>query len=820
VKALGALALAAFLLVAALIVSRPLGWHWAEALPIAAGAPPDATVLLRAPGDTLQLYYQLWLVADGVLGPTPLFRDPYQFRVDGPRWNLPQTFLPLAVPFTALSAVVGGLAAYNVLVLLSFPLTALAAAGLVHHYTRHGLAAATAGAAFALVPARLGPLYGGHPAGFAAALVPLTLWGVDLALTRASVTGGIVGGAALAALAMLEPHYTYITAGLVVAYLPLRWLALPAPRRLPAGPLAAFAVLAAGGAGWLLLLRQAFLVGSIAEAGRTLGEVRLYSPGPDALLLTATYGGVVLLGLAIVGLVAPGAGRRTLALGYGIVLAAGILLSLGPTLPHLPVYQALHRWVPLFGLIRNPDKFRLLTSLGAAVLAGFGVRTLLAALPARAGRPVGLALLLAVVIETAPWTPIAVSRLPDSPLYPVLASGARRVLYLPLSRGDSAWAALYLYHTTRTRAPAVNGYSPLVPRRYVDEVVLPLAGLNVGDLGPEAHARLRQLGITHVVLDRAVFVPAASPFPSSFTRDRLRDSPALVLERAVDPLWLYRVTDGPAGRQAPATSPVGVFYEAEGLLRETGAVAAEPAASGGQIVIARPGAAHAGFLVFGPYRLLPAGAYRAVFRLRGHGLTAEVTTDDGRRVLTARPIEPRAAWDDVELAFQLERAAPVEYRVRWTGVDEAAVDWVAASFADRPQPEWTFEVEELPHLLGERPDRAASGGWAGYADPVESRRIPLLSGPRRLYPAGRYRLLLRARAATPAPGPLLRLTVTEPGGRTLAARAADAGELRPGAYHEVGLDFALERPTVLEFPVEYLGGAGVYLDRLEVRPRP
>jgi hypothetical protein len=34
----------------------------------------------------------------------------------------------------------------------------------------------------------------------------------------------VAGGAAFLAQAMLEPHYTYLTAGLVALYAPLRWL--------------------------------------------------------------------------------------------------------------------------------------------------------------------------------------------------------------------------------------------------------------------------------------------------------------------------------------------------------------------------------------------------------------------------------------------------------------------------------------------------------------------------------------------------------------------------------------------------------------------
>jgi hypothetical protein len=63
------------------------------------------------------------------------------------------------------------------------------------------------------------------------------------------------------------------------------------------------------------------------------------------------------------------------------------------------------------------------------------------------------------------------------------------------------------------------------------------------------------------------------------------------------------------------------------------------------------------------------------------------------------------------------------------------------------------------------------------------------------------------------------MTVTEPAGRVLASRPVDASELLPGTYWEVGLDFELSRPTVLEFPVRYLGRTGIFFDRLVVGPK-
>ncbi|HWC04718.1 MAG TPA: hypothetical protein VHF87_18360 [Methylomirabilota bacterium] len=814
-----ALTAAAISLAAGLIVSRPLPAEITHGLPVGPRQLAELPVLTRVPADTLQLYYQLWLVRDGLLGPTPLFTDPYQFRVDGPRWNLPQTFLPLALPFTALS-VLGGHAAYNLLVLLSFPLSGLAAYGLARHLSGDAASAAVVGIGFALLPARLDPLFGGHPAGFALALVPAMLWGLDLALTNGRLAGGLGGGAAFVALAMLEPQYTYLAAALAVAHAGVRLVLAPV-RRLRVAPLAAFAALAIIAGAWVLMLRNAFVAGSIAEAGRRIEEVRLFSQGLPGLAEPARYGGIALAVLAALGLGARGrAGEWRLRLLYGTALVLGVLLSVGPTIPRVPLYQAVHRWVPFFAMIRNPEKLQLLTSVAALVLAALGARALLSRAgpdPGRGRLAAAGGLLALVLVATPPWHGIAFARFGDSPVYETLRREASRVLYLPVWPGDNASSGLYLYAVTRTRIPMVNGYSPLVPRRYVRDVFEPLEALNVGDLGSGEADALRRLAVSHVVVDRAGFPPQVSPYPSRFTIDGLRASPVLGLHQFADPLWLFRVTDA-----APApirrTSPVGLFLEAERQNHETGAVAGLPDASGGQVVVGRPGTAP-GFLTFGPYRPLPAGAYVARFRARGHGLRLDVATDRGQRILAQRAVDPGPAWVDEELPFVVEHARPLEFRVSWNGREEAAVDWVLVVATDRPELERVYEVEALPHRLGEREDPEASGGWAAHADPVESLRGELLSGPARLFPAGRYRLAVRLRAEAAGQGPLLRLSVTEPAGRTLAARVVDAAEAPPGAYREVTLDFALDRPTVLEAPVTYLGGVGILFDRVTITPR-
>jgi hypothetical protein len=810
---LAALAFAAALTVLGVVVSRPLVAELGRALPLGADAGRPANIFTGVMSDSFQLYYQLWLVRDGVLGPAPFLQDPYQFRLDSPRPNGLQTFPPLGLPFLALSPLGGPEVAYGLLVLLTFPASGLLAAGLIRHLTACTAAAGVIGAGIAVLPSRLVPLFGGHPAGFVLALALAGLWGLDRALVVGCPWGGLAGGLALFGLATSEPQYTYLLTGVLVAHAALRWRGLVLPGSQSRRALALFILGAAGGVAWLWLFRQQMVAGSIVTDGRDLETVRRLSPGLASLTRPTTYGGLGLALLAVVGLVGakrgPGRGLR---LVYAAWLLVGLILGLGAT---LPTYTLLYTHVPLFALIRNPAKFHLLLAVGAAVLAGYGARDVLARLPAR-GRPVAALMLGGLVVVTAvPWHGIKVVRLPDPPPLAGLQPEPRKVLYLPLWPGDRAESSSYLYFLTRTRVPALNGYSALVPRTYRAEVMEPLWGLNVGDFGPHEQDALRRLGVTHLVLDARFFPAKVSPFPARFTANRLAASPSL---EPVPAAWrgsLFRVRDGQAGPGPVATTPLGVFFEAESLAHQVGQVADDPTASGGRVVRA-PAAGPPGFLVYGEHEVLPRGSYRAAFRVKGSGLRVDVSAEVGREILARRDVPPLPDWQIVTLPFDVHRARPLEFRVERTHDQTAAVDWVLVTFADRPEPEWAYEVEDLPGRNADRADAAASGGRAVYLEPLPETRGNVTRGPARLFPAGRYRLTLRARVDAPGRGPLLELRVTEPGGRALSARIVTADETVPGTYHPLALDFTIPEPRVLEVPIKYLGGPGVFLDRIEI----
>ena len=137
--------------IAALLYTYPLVWHVGEGIPYGAGVTREREVVGLVPGDHLQFYYFLSITDDMVRGRVPLFRDPYEFSVPEPNPRLTFFFLPFSLLFAAV-APLGGTLAYNLLVWLSFPATALSVFLLGRRLGLDVLAAILAAAGVTLLP--------------------------------------------------------------------------------------------------------------------------------------------------------------------------------------------------------------------------------------------------------------------------------------------------------------------------------------------------------------------------------------------------------------------------------------------------------------------------------------------------------------------------------------------------------------------------------------------------------------------------------------------------------------------------------------------
>lgn len=128
-------------------------------------------------------------------------------------------------------------------------------------------------------------------------------------------------------------------------------------------------------------------------------------------------------------------------------------------------------------------------------------------------------------------------------------------------------------------------------------------------------------------------------------------------------------------------------YEGEGMLRQTGRVVADPAASGRQAVRGSARTDEAGWLAYGPYALFPRGAYRACFRLRAEGsggpgvLTVlDVAGQQGQEILARRELSAaevgRGGYAWTCLDFVNERHQSLEFRVYFLPAGDLWLDWV------------------------------------------------------------------------------------------------------------------------------------------------
>ena len=241
---------------------------------------------------------------------------------------------------------------------------------------------------------------------------------------------------------------------------------------------------------------------------------------------TMLFPGLTAMALAAAGLVKRD--RRTIA--YAILLVVAVDLTFGFS---GGVYRVLFETIFVYRGLRVPARLFVLVSTSLAILAGFGVRFV----EARAGRwkaGVGAALVGAALLESM-TVPLHLRAYISSspPLYNVLRGlppGA--VIEWPLSRAGSlgqTYDPLYMYLSTFHWHPLANGYSGNYPERFIEL-------LEQMETFPSttAIAYLRTLPVRYIVLHEGLGEKLDPDF------DRLR----LALRGRADVGLVYAGSDG------------------------------------------------------------------------------------------------------------------------------------------------------------------------------------------------------------------------------------------------------------------------------------
>ncbi len=247
--------------------------------------------------------------------------------------------------------------------------------------------------------------------------------------------------------------------------------------------------------------------GDVTDAFRTVGPNNLFP-------------GLVVPGLVLAGVVALRRGRERPsreAVALGVLLLAGVVVALGPRVRAFGHDLGLGPWallrdaVPLFQMIRVTSRAGVFLALPLVLLAAMALQRLrpkaaaLAAIGALA-----LAETLIVPIPMPQWSKLIDTRREPPPVYRWLAEqpGRDPVVHLPmldvygLEKRPAFHESIYMVYSTLHWKPLVNGYAGIEPRRYVE--IRNLAG---SFPAPELLAALRGIGTRYVVVHRKGYGP-------------------------------------------------------------------------------------------------------------------------------------------------------------------------------------------------------------------------------------------------------------------------------------------------------------------------
>lgn len=845
---------------ASLVYSWPLPERMFDAIPYAYDQDPARETAFMFQGDHLQAYYHFRLLKDAFLGRIEFFSNPYEFATEHqPR--LPSTsFLPLSVLYLPFSFI-SGVLAYNVFLLMAFAAGGLAMYLWAKELTGSRMGALAAAVVFNLVPLRQVELFGGHPSGHAIFLFPLTLFFFDRAVRLKSVPSSALGGACALVLALQYNFFSYFLLMLLMVYIP--WRLIPAVAKalrsgMPGVELSRLAVagvpFAAGilaAIGWMFYFKTKMVSTAAFESGRTMGEVALFSPPLSAawdpgtnwsVYLGIPFAAAVAAAIWIpFGLVKKRRGAPD-AVFFLAVFAVTYILAFGATLNDtIPLYSLFYDHFPYFNLSRSPAKIMVITvsalSILAAIMTSAAMRagkpaaaliialTALAAIDYHSGRGVGLCLL---------------DR--DNKVYERIARAKDpKVLNVPIWPGESSWSSIYQYYAVESGTPMINGYTPLVSKSYIDNVFWPLFPVNSGDITGDQARLMKKMGVTHVVFHEEAYPPKVSAYPQTLALERLAASPYLDLVERKPPLTLLKLSGGPRNGEAVPlfTSPIGHMIQAESLPRRLGIPTPDPAALNGAALAADPATGGDGIINAGPYMTFPAGSYRATFRLKvdddasPHPLArVDVAGDEGRIILAEREITgadfaAAGEYQEFTLEYSLEPGRPwqVEFRARLIGEARVWFDSVYVLFADRSDPAWEYEAEEMFYTGGITADTAAHGGKAVVSIPGRDPADMVIRGPGRVFPAGDYtaRFRMKTGGAGDSSGAVAWIEArSASSGKALGRRAVTAKDM-PGEweYGEAALPFSMPREDAVEFYVISTGAARLAVDgfRIEGAPR-
>ncbi len=384
----------------------------------------------------------------------------------------------VATPFLAAGA--SPVVVYNLLILGSMLLSAIAMYALARRLTGSQAGALVAGVVFAFVTFRFDHYM--HLELQGTVFMPLALLFLDRVWEHRRWSDAAAFGVTIVLQLLSGIYYAVFLVTALAVAVPIRWLREPgAHRRRLLRQLTIVSLVA----GLCALPYLAIYMQNRSSVGeRSPDEVRLYSATPANYLATdpanvihgwwsadlgraerRLFPGVIAIGLAGLGLWGWSSRKTSVAL-IGLV---GLVISFGL---NTPVYEWLRTLAFTYRGLRAPARAAILVMLAVSLFAAWGWTAVLARWPR--WRVVGTGVVLALLsLEylNLPRGWLVLSRRPPAVATWLATQPRSVVLELPLPRADalhSIYDGLYMQASTSHWQPMLNGYSGFYPRSYLE----------------------------------------------------------------------------------------------------------------------------------------------------------------------------------------------------------------------------------------------------------------------------------------------------------------------------------------------------------------
>jgi hypothetical protein len=260
--------------------------------------------------------------------------------------------------------------------------------------------------------------------------------------------------------------------------------------------------------------------------------------------------------------------------------------------------------------------------------------------------------------------------------------------------------------------------------------------------------------------------------------------------------------------------------------RDTGDTIPDGTASCNLAVRATPSSSQPGWLMHSHPVIYPTGKYNAFFRLKSdrNGTPGpigkiEVFSPDKKRVIASADISgadfnDRRGYRMLTLPFENEAPRKIGFRIYYMGGAELAADFAYVLCGGETDPGRTYEAEDLFHIGNYVEDKDASGGYAVEVGTDEAPNMPIVSGPMRLYGAGRYLVSFYVKPIQMEKAVRMRIEVVSSCGNMLADKEK---KLRSyGVYEPITIQIELAKPELISFRPWPSAKARLRLDKIEV----